>query len=425
MALSFATADAVLKEDYHGPVVDQLNNANILLAQVEQNTEDIVGRRFVTPLHLGRNAGVGARAERGTLPTAGNQRYKDIFGPVRSMYARIELSGQVISAMSKDRGSFIRALDSEMSGAVDDAKRDYCRQLWGESNGRLASCGVTTAAALVVLAATTRQDQIAAIEEFMDPDGLMGSVDIGTLANPTLIASNRAVTAVDYTNLTITISGAVVTTTAAHFVFRHGAGGASDNSGNPGDGQKELTGIQTMVSDTAILHTVNPSTETRWKATVDANGGTLRSISETLVNKNIMSTERKSGGIINLLVGSDGVYRSYANQLVSLKRFMDTVELKGGYSAVSVGTATQKGTTGGKGLALTWDRDCPNNRLYGLTTKDFTFMVMQDWQWMDKTGAVLLQVADQDAYNATMKKYGEFVLRRRNSQFQIADVTES
>lgn len=416
MGLTLTAADAVLKEDYHGPVAEQLNNGNIMLAQTERNNEDIVGRRFVTPLHIGRNAGVGARAESATLPTAGNQRYVDVLGPVRSMYARIQLTGQTIEAMAKDRGAFVRALSSEMDGATDDAKRDYCRQIWGTSNGVLS--GVNTINSATITPAGIRQEQLRALDE-----GFL--VDVGTLANPIAIAQGRSVSAVNYTAGSFLLSGAAVNVTAGtHFVFRSGGGGASNNSGNPNDGQVELTGLQTMVSDTLVLHTLDPAVQTKWKANVDANGGTLRAISENLVNKQIMNTEIQSGKVVDLLIGSDGVFRSYSNLLVGLKRFMDEILLKGGYSGVKIGHTPQKGSSGVT-QSLTWDRDCPSNSLYGLNTADFVFMELLDWEWMDKHGATLVQVTDTDAYTGTLKKYGEFVCRRRNSQFVIKDITES
>lgn len=415
--LTLSAADAVLKEDYHGPVAEQLNNGNILLAIAQRNTEDFAGRRFITPAHISRNSGVGARAESGTLPAAGNQGYVDLIGPVRYNYARIQLTGPAIAAMSKSRGAFITALDSEMSGAVNDSKRDITRQLWGESNGRLATCGTTTTSATVVLATATREDQYRALEE-----GFL--VDIGTLANPTSIASARSVTSVDRANHQIVISGATVSTTSAAFVFRSGAGGASSNSGNPGDGQKEWTGLQTMIDDTAVLHTVDPSTVPKWKAVVDSNSGTNRTISENIVNKNQMDVEVKSGQVVDLLLGSDGVFRSYANLLVSLKRFTDTVELAGGYTGVGVGLTPQKGTAGSK-TALAWDRDATSNRLYGLSSKSFNFLELQDWEWIDGTNGNLLQITDQDVYNATMSNYSEFVCRQRDANFVIKDITES
>jgi hypothetical protein len=420
MALTFATADAVLKEDYHGPVQDQLNNSNIFLAQVNKNTEDFVGRRFITPLHTSRNTGVGARAENATLPTAGNQGYRDVIGPVRSMYARIQLTGQTIEAMKSDRGSFIRALSPEMSGATDDAARDYCRQLWGTSNGQIAVCGTTTASTTVQLAATT---PVSAVLQLMD--GFL--VDIGTApATPGTVATNRVVLDGDTVNKTILISGAAVTTSSSNQVYRAGAGGSSNNSGNPGDGQIELTGLQTMISTSTTLHTLAVATEPRWKAQVYANGGTGRNISENLVTTAVMDSNVRSGRTIDLMLAAPGAFRSYTNLLTSLKRLMNTIELKGGYTAVGISTVGAGNGKGGiTGLALQWDRDCPDKSIYGLDSSSFKLFELLDWEWMDKAGAILVQVPDTDAYSATLKKYAEFVCQRRNSNWVIQDINES
>lgn len=417
-ALDLAAADAVLKDDYKGPVVDQLNNANVMLAIVESNTEDIVGRRFVQPLHVGRNSGVGARAENETLPAAGNQQYEDVFGPVRSMYARIQLSGQTIAAMRKDRGSFIRALDPEMQGATEDATRDYCRQVWGTSDGKI--CGVNTVNSTTLTPANIRQDQLRHLDE-----GFL--VDIGTAADPDSLASGRSIVSVDYDAGSFVISGAAVNVTAGtHFVSRAGAGGASSQSGNPGDGQRELTGLQTHVSASLTDHTLAVATEPRWAASEYTNSGNgNRAISENLVTKALMRTSIKSGGFVNLLISGDGVFRAYGEHLLTLKRTMNEIDLPGGYTGLSHAAVGQGRNKKGSKQALCWDQDCPDNRLYGLTTSDFTMFVMQDWEWMDKAGATLVQVADTDAYSATLKKYAEFACKRRNSQFVITELAEA
>lgn len=417
MTLTLQAADAVLKEDYKGPVREQLNNANVMLAQVERNSDDIVGRRWVTPLHVGRNRGVGARAEMADLPRPGHQQYDNTFGAFRSMYARIELTGQSIEAMKKDRGSFIRALRPEMEGATTDAMRDYCRQVWGTSNGVIATAAAGGAGNTVTLDPGTREDQLRHLEE-----GFL--VDIGTLADPTSVAAEREVLAVDYDAMTITIDGAAVTAAGGEFIFRAGGGGVSDQSGRPDDGQVELTGLQNMVDDTSVLHTLDPADEPRWRAAVIDNGGTPRSISEQLVTRAIMQGEIRSGRTPNLLIGSDGVFRAYGNLLAGLKRFTDTVNLKGGYRGLSI-SAARAGRDGATDLALTWDRDCPNGRLYGLDTSAFTFYEMLDWEWMDDDGAVLNRVPNKDAFEATLKKYGEFACTRRNSNFVVTDIAES
>ncbi len=318
--------------------------------------------------------------------------------------------------MAKDRGAFIRALRPEMDGAVEDAQRDIARQDWGTSDGRIAECGVTTASTTVTLDAPTLV-QLSQLEE-----GYL--IDIGTVASPTAVASGRSVVSVDYTAGTIVISGAAVTTTTAHSILRYGAGGASDNTGKMSDGQVEFTGLQHIVDDDSVLHTLDPAVEPRWKAQVDDNSGTPRNISENLVTKQMMLSDRRSGRPANLLVGSDGVFRAYGNLLIGLKRFVEDTILDGGYTGVKIG-APRQGKQGGTRSVLTWDRDAPSNALYGLDTANLHDMVLEDWDWMDKDGAILNRVPNKDAYEATMFSYRDTACTRRNSQWRITALNES
>lgn len=415
MALTYSAADAVLREDYKGPLRSQLNNANVLLAQLERNSEDVVGRRAHLPVQVGRNKGVGARGELEDLPAAGAQRYDEVLVPLRFNYSRIALSGPIMRAMRSDRGSFIRALKSETKGLLNDVKRDVNRQMWGTSNGVVAQCGVTTAANVVVLASTTTRTQLRQLEEDM-------RIDIGTVASPTTIAESRNITAVDYTNKTITIDGAAVTTSSLHFIFRQGAGGASSGSGSPNDGQKELTGVQHIVDDDSTLFTINPASEPKWKAYVDT-AGSNRAISEDLLIKAMQETEIRSGKTPNLIVMSPGIHRTYAALLTTLKRFPATVAMKGGYSGVDISWVGE-GSRSGETVGLVWERDAPEHNVWGLSTSDLVQFEMSDWEWMDEDGAVLSRIPDQDGYEATLFKYHEVATQQRNAHFRIEAITE-
>lgn len=425
--LTLEAADAVLKDDYRGTVAELLNNTNILAAQLERNTEDFVGRRWVRTMHVGRNHGVGARAEMGTLPTAGNQQYENTYGPVRSMYARIQLSGQTIEAMKNSRGAFIRALDSEMKGATADAERDVNRQYWGTSDGVIATTAANAAGTTHTLSAV-RRDWLYHLEE-----GAL--IEIRDVSNSNALlspAGGLSVRSVDWSAGSIVIenpdgtNASNVDTDAGDLICRYGAFGENDNSGNPGDGQIEITGLQTIIDDTEVLHTINPSSEPRWKAQVYGNSGTNRAISENLVTTAIMRGATRAGSTVDLLVGNDGVYRSFANLLTSLKRFTNTVELKGGYSGIEF-AVPQMGNRGrtAKTTTVAWDPNAPDNRLYGINFDSLTVAMLLDWDWMDKHGAVLVQVGDTDAYSATLKTYRELVCTNRQANFVIEDITES
>lgn len=422
MSLTLETANDVLKLDYKGPLREQLNHTTFLLSQIESNTDDIVGKHAVVPIHTSRTSGVGARAEGGTLPTAGNQGYNDVRVPLRRNYGRIQISGPTIQAMSSDRGAFVRAVESETQGAVTDLKRDVNRQVHGTSNGVIATAGTTTTSnTLQLLASATSRTQL---RQAWNQGGMV--IDIGTVANPTAVASARTVTAVDYDNATLTISGAAVSTTSGtHFIFRHGNGGASDNSGNPGgqDGQYELTGLQSIVSATADIQTITTSSVPVWQSSVFGNGGTNRSLSENLVNRAIQDTEIESGEQIRLLLSNAPVNRAAASLLTATRRNVDNVALEAGYSGIKWTALAEGMRQSGGDVALVWDQDCKENTLYGLCTDKLVQYVGSDWDWMDQDGAVLSRVANQDAYEATLYKYHELATTKRNAHFRIDDIS--
>lgn len=419
MPASLSTVDAILKDDYKD-FLDNLNEANFILSQVETRKDTVQGRIARHAVHLGRSSGVGARAENGTLPTAGNQSYATVPVPVRYVYGRIQLSGPTIRQAVSDRGAFIDALDAEMEGIKKDAMKDVNRQLWGTSNGVIAQCGTTSNSTTVVLASTTGST---ALRQLFFDGGMV--VDIGTVAAPTTVASARTVSSVDETNKTIAISGAAVTTTSSHYVFRSGAGGASTNTGQPNDGQIELTGLQTIVDDTAVLHTINPSTQPKWKAYVNANGGTNRSITESLITGSIMKTLTNSGKKPSLLVSAEGVNLAISNLLLSLKRNMEQTQLKGGYAGIQFYSPSVSGKGDEAPTALYADFDCPNNRLYGINPEVLVFHQVGDgFQFMDLDGAVMNRKPDLDAYEATLYMYGELACKQRNAHFVIKDITE-
>ena len=419
MPATLSTVDAILKDDYK-EYLDNLNNANFILSQVETRKDTVQGRIARHAVHLGRSSGVGARAENGTLPTAGNQAFATVPVPVRYVYGRIQLSGPTIKQAVTDRGAFIDALDAEMEGIKNDAMKDVNRQLWGTSNGVIAQCGTTTAATTVVLASTTGST---ALRQLFFDGGMV--VDIGTVASPTTVASARTISSVDETNKTIAISGAAVTTSSSHYVFRSGAGGASSNTGQPGDGQVELTGLQTIVDDSAVLHTINPSSQPKWKAYVNSNSGTNRSITETLITGSIMKTLTNSGKKPSLLVSAEGVNLAISNLLLSLKRNMEQTNLKGGYAGIQFYSPSVSGKGDEAPTALYADFDCPNNRLYGINPDVLVYHQVGDgFQFMDLDGAVMNRKPDTDAYEATLYAYGELACKQRNAHFVIKDITE-
>ena len=418
MALTLTTADSALKEFYLPAVREQLNMTNWLLMQVEKNSTDIEGRRAVLSLHVGRNPSVGARVEGAALPgtnsagstSIGVQDYAEERVPLKYEYGRIQLSGPVIRAMKSDRGSFVRAIESETKGVTNDLKKDVNRQLWGDTSGQIDNFAAQGPLNTLTLGAATTRVQQRQIEVGM-------VIDIGSAANSTSVAEFRTVTAVSFATLpgTITISGAPVTTATTDFLYRSGLNPGGSASG------VELTGVQSIVSASGTLFNVNPTNDASWASYVDSNGGTLRSISENLLASVMHNVEIRSGytaGSSNLWATSDGVFRAYANLLTAQKRFSNTLEIKGGFKGLDI-------TAGGGSVPMVWERDAPSNTAWYLDTSHLMEFEMSDWDYMDNDGAVLSRRSNIDAYEATLYKYMEFTTDQRNANGRLSDITEA
>lgn len=404
MPLTLTTADAALKEFYLPAAREQLNNEMMLLTQIQKNSKDVEGRRAVLSLHVSRNSGVGARAEGGTLPSGGNQGYIEERVGLKNNYGRIQINGQVIRAMKSDAGSFVRAIDSETKGLMTDLKRDVNRQCYNNVEGTIAQCGTTTTSTTIVLATTTPLSAMRFFEIGM-------LVDIGTTAAPSTIAAGVSITAVDRANRTITVSGSTVSTTSSHFITRAGSKAAAGST-------NELIGLQAIVADSGTLYNVNPTTQPVWRSTVNGNSGTLRAATDNLFSKVLDDIYLEAGKSPNFIVTSHGVLRNYAAQLQSQKRFTDTTDLKGGFSALTV-------SAGNVTLPLVAERDCPDSTAFLLNLDHVFEHRMSDWEWMDLDGSVLNRVANVDAYEATMFIYHELTTDQRNAHGRINDLTES
>lgn len=397
------TAAKALKDVYLPVIREQLNNAVEFLRQASTNTHDIEGENAVLSLHVSRNSGVGARAEGGTLPQAGSQGYAEQRIPTFNMYGRIKLSGKLIAAMKSNTGSFGRAIELETKGVTADTQRDYNRQLWGTSNGVICTAA-SHSGQDITLATTTTTTQLRQLEVGM-------RIDVGTVANPVLRGTALVISAVNRSTLVVTVTGTISGTVAGtDFIFRSGSGGASG-----GIGQKEITGVPTIVNDSGTLHNVDPTVHPIWKAEVNGNGGTDQATTDTLFEILLDDIRHEGGSEVDQIWVGSGVKRNYNAQIKTLRRFDNTVEIKGGAKMPTVDV--------GRGeVALIDERDVPEGVAYCMTMSHMIEFVMSDWDFMDMDGSVLKFVDNEDAYQAVLRTYRELATDKRNAHGRQDDL---
>jgi hypothetical protein len=398
-------ADAVLKEFYIPGMKEQLNNEVFLLTQMEMNTTDIEGRRAVLGIHTGRNEGVGARAELGTLPTAGRQGYAEERVALHYLYGRMQLSGPVIRSMGSDRGSFIRAVESETSGLVRDTRNDTNRQMYGDGTGVIATVAAGGPSATVTIQ-NPNSNLMRQLRAGM-------TVDIGSApATPTDVVAGAVVISVDRSAGTLVLDQSV-TTGAGDGIYRQGSGGT-------GATQKEITGLKAQVSSTGALWNIDPAVHEVW-ASYEATG--VGAASEEMFMLASQEVNAESGLGINLWITTSQVHRDVAALLTTYKRFNEPLQLQGGYAALDMSDVSQ-GQTGANRVAMVWEKDMVEDGVaYGLTTDTWNIFAMSDWEFMQEDGAVLNRVPNTDAYEGTLFRYLELATHQRNANAKISGIT--
>jgi hypothetical protein len=406
MAATLASIESYLKEVYQGRIREQLNDEIVALKRITRSGSGVtneVGGKYVTfPIHTRRNSGIGSRFESEALPTPGQQGHAAARVGLKYAYGGVQLTGQAISLSDTDAKAFAKALDNEVEGLKNDLKKDMNRQVYGSGNGAIGvATGANTGAVAPV--ADARLFQI----------GMVVDTQTGnTVDNTGLI--------VDSVDLTLGANTVTFTTTpgtalaAADIIVRKGSGVAAG-------GNRELTGLAAIVSDSGTLYNIDPTTEPEWKASVDDNGGTPRALSESLMIK-MTDAIRTKGGSTTLILQSLGVRRAYFNLLSQLRQTVNTQEFTGGFSGLAF-------TTDNGEIPVVADTDAPLNKQWYINEDALTYYRDEDWHFIDKDGSMWKQVrdtnGDYDAYYARMVEYHELGTDRRNSHGLVDDITEA
>ena len=360
MAVNLTNADNALKSYYLEAVSEQLDNGvNPFLAQIKKTSENVWGKEVKKLAVHGLNGGIGAGTEDGDLPAARGNHYVQFTSTLKNLYGTIEISDKAIRASENNSGAFVSLLNSEMNGLINSSSYNLGRMLFGDGTGKLAEVSEVTANNVIAL------DNIVGLIEgmivdFRDEDGEI--IDGAT---------EREILSIDKVYKKITVSGSTLTdddVEEGSIVTVHGSY------------QNEITGLSAIFDNSiSDIYGVSKTTNPWIKPYVKENVG---NITETAIQTALDSIEEAGGEPANLIVTSFGVRRALINLLSTNKRVVDTVDLAGGFKAISF-----------NGIPVVADRFCPRYTMYMLNTKDFALHQLCDWQWLTgDDGKILRQV---------------------------------
>ena len=402
MGATLTTISDILKTQYIAPIGEQINNATPILERIGKDYDSVVGKNFTIPLHYGRNEGIGARSEGGTLPAAGNQAYKACIVPMRYNYGRFQLTGQTIKASRNNEGAFIKAIEAEMKGLTTDMVNNLSRQLFNDGSGILATCASNSGTAITVDSTE--------------------KLRIGQRIDILVTASGETTNGVVGTTVSSITSDTV-------FVVADAPAGALSGDYSvyaAGSRNNELMGLKGIISNadptSGALQGLDVATYPWWKATVQAGtGGANRAISDIILQKAIDTLWKNSNGKATALYTSDGVRRAYQSYLSASRQIANTMDLKGGYK-----------TIGFNDLPIIVDKFAPAETIYVVDEDKLKFYRMSDnggedygLFWMDEDGTILTKVTGYDAYEGVICLYSELGTNMRNAFVRIDDIIEA
>jgi hypothetical protein len=412
MAFDLSNASNILKVRYIGPIREQLNGATVLLSRImrDDSSFNVSGKTFTVPIHTARNTAAGiARADGGTLPTAGQQGYQVAVVPNSYTYSRIKVTGPTIRAARDNAGAFVTAIESEIKGVTRDTKRIWNMYLNGDGTGAMAYWTTADDSS-----GTTVDDNQGNAFVHLPAAGTFTCDLIDASDHSTVLGNGIVVTlgAKAATNYAITWTGSVSGSADGDYLIPDDSVGL-----NP-------MGIRGIIDDgnpptlSGGLHGLAVASHPYWKAQVftGASAGTKEALTLSRMQEPLSGIAINSDfdeSDVKFLLSNYNVRDKYVSLLVADKRHVNTMELDGGFKGVEF-----------NGIPLVPDPQTDRSKIYYVVPESLRIFRTSDFDWADRDGSVLSRVANEDAYEAFLFAYQNLGCIARNANAVLEDITD-
>lgn len=381
-------ADKALKSYYRDAVADALNSKiGPFYSAIKQSTTDVWGKDVRKIVKTGYNASVTAGEETGDLPSAGEMDYLELVAPLKNLYGTIEISDKAVRAAAHNEEAFVNIINEEMKSLINSAEFNFGRMLYGNGTGYLAR----------VLSKNTTGVQVDMVQNFVK--GMHVAFldrDNNLIAGFEDVVIRKVVPAANYVWFDRNIDAIDDYST----IYVKG-----------GKQNLELTGLASLFDDNDLYGQPVGDNLYLKGVTHPVNG----EITEDKMQKAIDDLQLYWGANTNMIVCSPGVRRAIVKMFRASGTNMQTVELEGGYQALSF-----------NGVPIIADRFCPTGTMYMLDTTAFELHQLCDWEWLQgDDGKILQQVPGKPVYTATLVKYAELICSKPCAQVRFTDITEA
>ena len=410
---------AALKNVYLPGIREELNEKTNLLdlfTEGDLNQYTWEGDQLVFALHSSRNySGVMYVAEGEGLPTAGSQGVTNLLIPIAHLKGRIQLSYEVMRASRSDKGAFVRAMDLEQKGLVNDVARQRNRALAGYGSEILAV--ITTGAT-------------STLQTIENPGGVSGTVNPGRFLKPgmvvvvmdstgTTIRSTQVETVVSVSGAVLTLSVSTATTTG-DIITLGTSSLVSTGQGSYDDASMGILGIVDTSTYVTTIFGLNRTTTANafFDSQVLTSVGTINS---DILQRGIDNCEEVSGEMIDKFICHSSVRREISKLTEADRRYASD-DKPHNYDAGNLAGANKKDLTF-NGWSFRTDKDMAYGTLVGVNTSHLSWLPETKGEWAEDDGTILLRVANVDAYEARFRVSENFASDKGNAHVRWDGIT--
>lgn len=393
MAATLTAYNDALKRVYtQDRLESQLYQENPFLDKLGKSSRVSIGEVARVPLHVSRNGGFTVLpGAGGNLNAAGEQGISKAEYSYTHQHQQIQIQGSVLDQASGNANTVADVLETEVSGALNDLRKQITRQLFQDGSAKIVACGTTSSSTTVTLNST---EGVEALERGWLFPGQV--VDIGTSASEASIADAKTITAVSESTPSITISGSAVSTSSSNYV--------SIANARSGATSYEANGLRGLVSTSASFGGIDPATYSWWKAAnVDSSTTTLSLEAMLTQEQKINQRGAQADFVLTGLKQSRKFYQLLQNQV----RFASDTSLSAGAQDVPKWN----------GLEIHRHPDCYDEDMYFGSFKNLFVVATAKPSWQsDVTGGEILSwIQGTDSYGAKLTYRFNLGTNRRNA----------
>lgn len=387
---------------YDKVVHDQVFSKNVLFMNILRNIAQSTGAttKYIS-LHYDRNVGSAAGSETLTLPTAGQQQYKQASVAMKYNFHTIAVTDVSLKASQKSKEFLVNVLETEYQGAKNDMQRQLSRQGYGDGTGVV--CRVNDASPDTTLTFDTPMVGKNPTDYFSEGNAVMFASDTAG-STSTAFTTISSITG----NTTMTVASASGVADNDYVFLAHLA-----TSPTVSNAASEIMGLKGLIDDgtnVATFEGLARGTYIWWKSYVNSNS-TQRSLTDALMHTTYLEAKKK--GDPKYALTSYDVFSAYGQLLTPDRRYSDTMKLNGGFTGV-----------GFNGIPVVADYDCPYDEMYFVDPSSLSVEDLAPMSFLDEDGNILDRSSTQPIWQATLRYYANLANSAPNKSAALRDVVK-